>query len=355
MKVKKSLKLILYLNYLLIGVTLLSYLAPYANPKVLWPISVIAVFYPWLLLMNVLFILFWMVYKLRYSLVSLITILIGFNHFNSFLGFSGDGYQSSPDQIEVMSYNVQNLHYIYQSGEGKNERVKKFFSFIKEENKDVDIICLQELGIRSAELWNNQTHFPHYFVPERLGPAIFSKYPIDDKGQIRSATSTINSCIWADTKIKGQTYRVYNLHMESNKITRTAERVLEEANIQSQKTWSGIKSIVNRYKDNAAVRIEHAERIRTHMADCPYPIILTGDFNDIPQSYLYQILSAGMHDSFMEKGKGFGTTFAGKIPALRIDYILTDKNFEILNQNTMKVEFSDHYPIKSIIKPVDIP
>ena len=254
---------------------------------------------------------------------------------------------SSPDQIEILSYNTQNLHYIYRT-EDKGERTDQFFEFMNDFG-DVDFISVQELGLRSIELWNREMNLPYMYAPEDIGPVIFSKHPIQNKGQIHSATSTINSCIWVDVNVKGNNYRIYNLHMESNKITRTAERVINEANIQNRETWSGIKAIVQRYKDNAAVRIGHAERIRTHMHESPYPIILTGDFNDVPLSYLYHLLKDEMKDSFVEAGRGFGTTFAGKIPALRIDYILVDEHFDVLEHKIVKEGFSDHYPVKATI------
>ncbi|GLR17915.1 endonuclease [Portibacter lacus] len=330
-------------------VTLFAYLSPYANPKHLWPVSVIAVFYPWLLLFNFIFIVFWMFNKFRYALISVATILLGFNYLNGFIGFNSSGYMSSPDQIEILSYNTQNLYYIYKTEENRKARTDKFFKFMKDQH-GVDIICAQELGLRSIELWNKKMKFPHVFAPEKVGPVIFSNHPISDRGQIHSEVSTINSCIWADISIKGTTYRIYNLHMESNKITRTAEKVIEEVNLQNKETWSGVKAIIKRYKNNASLRIGHAERIRAHMLESPYPIILAGDFNDVPMSYLYHILSSGMNDSFIKKGRAFGTTFAGKIPALRIDYILTDSQFKILDHKIMKEGFSDHYPIKSVVQ-----
>ncbi len=332
--------------------TLLAYLSPYASPKLMWPLSVIAVFYPWLLFGNVLFILFWLFNKLRYTLISILTILIGLNYLQSFIGFNGTGYMTSPDQLEVLSYNTQNLNYIYRSNKNQKERIAKFFDFMKP-HRDVDFICTQELGLRSIELWNKKMKFPHSFAPEDIGPVIFSKHPIINKGQIHSTTSTTNSCIWIDVNVMGENYRVYNLHMESNKITRTAEKVIDDPNLQDRETWSGIKSIIKRYKDNAAVRIGHAERIRTHMVESPYPIILAGDFNDVPLSYLYRIIGHGMKDSFMEKGRGVGTTFAGKIPALRIDYILAGKEFKVLEHKILKKEYSDHYPVKAVFDLIE--
>jgi endonuclease/exonuclease/phosphatase family metal-dependent hydrolase len=282
------------------------------------------------------------------TLISIVTLLLGFNYLDGFVGFSNGGYMSSPDQIEIMSYNTQNLNYIYKH-EDRKEKTDKFFSFLNEQ-RDLDIICTQELGLRSIELWNKKMKFGHFYAPEEIGPVIYSKHPIVDKGQIHSATSTINSCIWADINIRGNTHRVYNLHMESNKITITAEKVIEEVNLQNKETWSGVKAIIKRYKNNAAVRIGHAERIRAHMVESPYPIILAGDFNDVPLSFLYHILGSGMDDTFVKKGRGLGTTFAGKIPALRIDYIFADKSFKILDHDILKEAFSDHYPIKAVVQ-----
>ena len=44
-----------------------------------------------------------------------------------------------------------------------------------------------------------------------------------------------------------------------------------------------------------------------------------------------------------------GTTFAGKIPALKIDYILTDPSIEILDHKIDRALFSDHYPLSALI------
>jgi endonuclease/exonuclease/phosphatase family metal-dependent hydrolase len=70
-----------------------------------------------------------------------------------------------------------------------------------------------------------------------------------------------------------------------------------------------------------------------------------GDFNDTPNSYVYRILSDRLQDSFKEKGLGIGTTFAGSIPLLRIDYILADMQFKINECKVIHNKWSDHYPV----------
>ena len=83
------------------------------------------------------------------------------------------------------------------------------------------------------------------------------------------------------------------------------------------------------------------------MNTSPYPIILCGDFNDTPTSFTYKQLSKDLNDSFTNSGRGLGSTYNGKIPALKIDYILYSPNLNQVDFETNEVKLSDHYPIKS--------
>jgi endonuclease/exonuclease/phosphatase family metal-dependent hydrolase len=47
---------------------------------------------------------------------------------------------------------------------------------------------------------------------------------------------------------------------------------------------------------------------------------------------------------------GMGTTYAGKIPLLRIDYIFADQNLEVATFDIVKDPFSDHYAVISTIE-----
>ena len=85
------------------------------------------------------------------------------------------------------------------------------------------------------------------------------------------------------------------------------------------------------------------------MKNCPYPIIICGDFNDTPVSYAYQQLGDNMIDAFLESGNGIGASFS-KIPTLRIDYIFLNKDFKSFGFTTHEEEFSDHRAISCSFK-----
>jgi endonuclease/exonuclease/phosphatase family metal-dependent hydrolase len=82
----------------------------------------------------------------------------------------------------------------------------------------------------------------------------------------------------------------------------------------------------------------------------PYPVVLTGDLNDVPNSYTYFKVRGSFKDAFLEKGYGIGRTFRSLSPTLRIDYIFTDPRFSVVQFKREKKDYSDHYMIVTDIR-----
>ena len=106
-----------------------------------------------------------------------------------------------------------------------------------------------------------------------------------------------------------------------------------------------VKDLVWKMADNNRKRALQANYIRRQIEQSPYPVIVCGDFNDNPMSYTYFRLSRDRSDSFVEAGSGFGATYSFLWPMLRIDYILYPERFRAVMHKTLKVRYSDHYPI----------
>ena len=94
---------------------------------------------------------------------------------------------------------------------------------------------------------------------------------------------------------------------------------------------------------------EQVETILEHKNNSRYPVIISGDFNNTPFSYVYHKVSQSMSDAFVEAGNGIGTTYLFEYYPMRIDYILASNELQILSFNTIKKTFSDHYPIRATI------
>ena len=85
--------------------------------------------------------------------------------------------------------------------------------------------------------------------------------------------------------------------------------------------------------------------VREEMNKSPYPLIVCGDFNDVPNSFAYQHIGKGLQNGFAEAGTGIGRTYSHIAPTLRIDNIFADKRFVIHQFTRDGKKISDHFPI----------
>ena len=336
------------LNVIVTVALLLSYVSPVVDPIKFWPLSFFGLFYPVFLTANVIFLIYWLITKPTKSWLSLISILVGWNYLMSFATFNSTSTPKSSHVINVMSYNIQNAGWAYSRDKAKRaERSAKFIKFLNGHN-DVDVLCTQETGFFGREMIAKGFKDIYKHKLEKKGATIWSKFPLGDQGEIDFGTNT-NSCVWADVILPADTIRVYSAHLYSNNISKDAVDVLDNVNLNEKETWSGIGGILAKYKNANVKRSEQAKKVKAHMSKSPFPVILTGDFNDPPSSFTYSTLSKSMSDAFCEKGLGISSTYGGRIPFLRIDYIMTDDAFDILDYDLIKNGYSDHYPIRSRI------
>ena len=178
-----------------------------------------------------------------------------------------------------------------------------------------------------------------------IGTAIFSKYPI-----IRFKAHELSPYIFLvenDININGTIIRVGIVHLQSFGLSDEDKAVIEEVK-QEKNSESIVKSRSFAWKFNQAYvrRASEAQKVRSIISRSPYPVIICGDFNDLPYSYTYKIIKGNLKDAFAEKGRGFGRTYNQIIPTLRIDHIFYNSNeFKINALKTPYSEFSDHSPV----------
>jgi endonuclease/exonuclease/phosphatase (EEP) superfamily protein YafD len=147
------------------------------------------------------------------------------------------------------------------------------------------------------------------------------------------------------------TIRVYNNHLQSIYFNSANYSFLDSLKIRyNNDQLEEIRDISFRLRYAFMKRAEQADLIAAHIANCPYRVIVCGDFNDTPVSYVYYRLNDGMVDSFTRAGWGTGRTYIGKFPSFRIDYILHSEEFESLFFTRKKVRVSDHFPIISYLQ-----
>ncbi len=151
--------------------------------------------------------------------------------------------------------------------------------------------------------------------------------------------------------VGGRTYRLFNIHLQSNEVSTIADKVAAEGKIQQKETWLTIRGMIGKYRNSARKRAVQASEISEYIQRSPHPVIICGYFFDVTISNAYHLLSKGATDTFKKAGVGMGTTYAGSIPGLRIDYILESAGMKTLTFEIIKVDYSDHYPVFTRLLP----
>lgn len=333
-------KLVYIINSICLLFLILSYLSPYISPNFLWPISFFGLLFPVFYIVNIIFLIYWLVKFKKQIWANIIVLLIGIQYIGLYFGTQPKTIDSK-DGIKVLTYNVRLFNrYGWIAKPNIKSEITKFF---KEEN--ADILCIQEF-YTPDKIPSFNYKYQHIGLQSKKSQwhmAIYSNYP-----QINKSTVSINgermnnTCIYSDIIINTDTLRVYNIHLASNWFKNSDYSFLQ--NPQKSTFKSGVTGIIERMKSSYRKRANEAIAIKEHMQKSPFPIILCGDFNDTPLSYSYNTIGKNLKDAFKESGKGIGHSFI-KIPALRIDYILHDKDLNSFNYKKHKQELSDHYAV----------
>jgi endonuclease/exonuclease/phosphatase family metal-dependent hydrolase len=329
-----------FLNLVLIVLTFIAYLLPFLAPKIFPLLSVFTLFMPLFFLANGLFFLYWGIQFKKRMILSGIVLLVGITFFNKFYKFSAKEFEESDKDFTVMSYNVR-LFNVFKWLD-RDDIPDMILEFINTENPD--ILCIQEFS-NSADI--DLKVYPYKFVlmegkQIKTGQAIFSKFPIIEHGNIVFPKSN-NNVVYADIKKGKDIIRVYNMHLQSIKISPDVNEISENIDvIDQQKSKFLFIRISKAFKQQQ----EQAAIFKEHEKDCKYPIIICGDMNNSAFSYVYRNVKGKLKDSFEEAGVGFGATYKFKYYPARIDYIFADETMEV-KQFVSFPEFqnSDHYPI----------
>jgi len=344
------------LNIVFAILLILSYLSVHISPDKIPFLALFGLLFPFLLIINFIFLFFRIYKKNAHFLISLIAILLGINHILSFFAVNvKSNHQKSENSIKIMSYNVRMFDLYNWSGDTNTGN--KIVDLIKKEN--ADIICLQEFYSSRKKKWTqkiiNSLQIKDYIISSKnkstySGNAIFSKYPIVNEGFVGYANN--QKCIYADIKKGNDTIRIYSIHLASIHLDRDNYKFMKniKINIENKnENIEGVKDISGKLLQAYKKRSHEVDAIFPHIIESPYEKIVCGDFNDIPISYTYRKIKGDLKDSFIETSFGIGNTYAGSLPFFRIDYIFHSSKFNSINHKRLKKELSDHYPIVSTI------
>src|SRR5690606_22802443 len=135
------------------------------------------------------------------------------------------------------------------------------------------------------------------------GHAVFSKYPLQNDIRYPLDSSYYN-LLSMDVIVDSA--RIFNLNVTHLASVRFAENdinyieSLKEKGTQVEINQKS-KSIIYRLRNAFSMRARQANLIDSIKDETDYPIIICGDFNDVPGSYVYQKVKGDLQDPFVTK------------------------------------------------------
>lgn len=302
---------------------------------------------PIFIVLNFLTLIYWAIRRSFYVLIPIIPLACCINYMGTIFQF-GEKPEKADFNFIIASYNVH--------GFNRDATGIVAMDILNKFNKEgVDIICLQEFdntesGDQRTVVERYKESFPYYVEAKDM--VIMSRRPIKSNKDMPFELSN-NGGMWADIAIDSQhTIRVFNVHMETTGINSALHQATKDGEINDTMSLANIamnpnveQSIADSYIMNSGIRGGQAIRIANEMRNSKFPIVLCGDFNDVPYSFTYNTLLGNLKDGFKEGGYGFGSTYRGAKGVFRIDYIFHADNMKCTDYYTIDQEYSDHNPV----------
>ena len=356
-------KMLLFLA-VLAAITLgVGMLAGQTAPKDNIWIAFVGLAYPFVLLANLVFVVVWVLRRrFVFALATLGFIALGWKTLTAtyqLFGEQGTTVKDSQHYVRMMTYNV---HQFKKYGENNDVSTKD--QIIKViENQNPDVVCFQEFFTRRKGEYDLIDSVKkrlklkyYYFVPsvdnnyEAAGLAIFSRYPITNKGKVSFGEFAGNGSIYADLDVRGQVFRVYNVHLQSISFQKEDYDYIDQVTKKMGTEYRSSRRIASMLKGAFERRSEQVNIMKDEMQTCKLPFVIAGDFNDTPASYCVTQITSSLKNTFKEQGSGFGKTYNGAFPNFQIDYIATTKHFDVINYHISRDKLSDHFPVRSDLR-----
>lgn len=346
----------------IVGLNVCAYSA-YINPASHPNFSILGMAFPVFLIATGFFIFFWMIFKPKFMLISIVGMLLCAGSVRTYCPVNFFKSEAPEGSLKVMSFNICHLEWGNSDEIDKNDPLycipsAKHPTVEYLANSNADIICCQEASnLDKAEIQEKLTKIYPYQNLEikkatRLG--VLSKFPILSAEKIEIETKTNVAAAYELLLGEGDTLLLINCHLESYKLAKEDkdeyESIIKNPEVTENRQY--IDSLSTKLSRADVIRAAQADRIAEFIDSCRHKkIILCGDFNSSSISYVHHRLTQKLNDAYTRSANGPGVSYYRSSMYFRIDHILCSPNFTSYGAKVdSKIKTSDHYPIYCWLK-----
>ena len=312
--------------------------------------SMLAYAYLPMLAANLLMVLLWGLMRRWEALLSVAAIALRWSMVGMY--FQVGGHSQVPpqngaiDRLAVLTYNVHQFQGPDLHATSNPEYGRQFLQLVEEQGPDV--LCLQEFApVKGMNLTDSLTFMGynhHYASSQRsngvpLNTVVFSRLPINYVQRLDSQK------VLVELSVGKERVRICCVHMDSYQFDDSDRAEIDRARHGDVKD-GGLRPTLRKVKNTI---VKHEKEWSNELApvaqQSSVPMLVTGDLNDIPGSWLYHQLSAHLTDAFRAQGNGMSITYNGGFPQFRIDMAFCNAKLEPLSYHRICTKLSDHYPI----------
>lgn len=335
-------------NIIIILMMLITGYAHFINPASHNYLSLLGFAFPAFLLADLVLVVVWLFIRWEYVFLPVAGLLLAYFPAQTYTPVNVFR-DAPPSAIKVLSYNVLGFN-AAEAPEGQPNPILEYL-----ELSNSDIICLQEYHhiAGNDSLWNLiEKSYPYQdTLRSETGTtlALLSRFPIRGKEHIDiPAHNNLAGAFRVD--MRGEEVIVVNVHLQSVGFSNEdkaqfAEMVHGKMKRDSVKTQS--KLLISKLAESAAVRAVQADSVNAFIErHKDKRIILCGDFNDHPLSYVHHTIAQNLNDCYVASGHFTGYTMSYNSMYVRIDNIMCSDHWNAYNCSVDKsITLSDHYPI----------
>lgn len=324
------------------------YLVPADYPR----LSLFGLAFPIFLVINILFLFFWLIFYVRYSLIPIVTLLLSFPYLNDYCPIN---WKKDPpkDALKVLTYNVAAFG---GTEESKKQEDNEILQYVLK--SDADIVCIQEATGPIRRLLDEKMKEAGYSVPKivnenkELMEHAYFKMPILSVEAIKYDSES-NGSVAYHLLYEGDTLLVVNNHLESNRLTVEDKSVYKSMifDPEKEKMENGMRLLMRKMSNASVIRSPQVDIVTKYIKrDRSSSVIVCGDFNDSPISYTCNRFGKELVSSFVESGNGPGFSYNKDLFYVRIDHVFHSKNLKsYATQIDRSIKTSDHYPLITYI------